>query len=167
MKLATFVAPKIISRLPSPLKLACIDPTSSRVKHQLCHHSSQHHKAQTRSTRKKLLVAESEDNSSAKSQLQSLLTGELSDNQGQGASSGKNVHVHVAPKGFIAVLVGPELCRFVIPISFLMMPELRAVMETVADECDCHYDGAIEIPCEEHYFEEILRTCLARHKNTK
>ncbi|TKY64708.1 Auxin-induced protein 6B [Spatholobus suberectus] len=68
------------------------------------------------------------------------------------------------PKGFLAVYVGPELRRFVIPISFLEMPHFRDLMETVAEEYGCHHHGAIEIPCDEDYFEQILMSCSQRSK---
>ena len=49
------------------------------------------------------------------------------------------------PKGYVAVKVGPKLSRFVIPIRFLSMPELKDLMDNVAEEfgCDYHADGAL------------------------
>ncbi|MED6107272.1 hypothetical protein PIB30_012670 [Stylosanthes scabra] len=70
-------------------------------------------------------------------------------------------------KGYVAVYVGPHMRRFVIPISFLGMPEFRVLLERVEEEfgCDHHGAGALEIPCDdEDHFEEILATCFARHR---
>ncbi|KAJ1429256.1 Small auxin-up RNA [Sesbania bispinosa] len=66
-------------------------------------------------------------------------------------------------KGYIAVYVGPQFRRFVIPISFLAMPDFTVLMETVAEEfgCDHHGHGALHIPCDEHHFHHILTTCFA------
>lgn len=80
---------------------------------------------------------------------------ELSD----GSSKGRRK----VPKGFVAVYVGPQFKRFVIPISFLTMPEFKNLMDNVAEEfgCDFHADGALQIPCDEEHFEHILMTCCA------
>ncbi|MED6168978.1 hypothetical protein PIB30_017123 [Stylosanthes scabra] len=78
-----------------------------------------------------------------------------------GSSSSK------VPKGYVAVYVGPQMRRFVIPISFLGMPEFRVLLERVEEEfgCDHHGAGALEIPCDDKdHFEEILTTCFARQR---
>lgn len=84
---------------------------------------------------------------------------ELSD----GSSKGRNK----VPKGFVAVYVGPQFKRFVIPISFLTMPEFKGLMDNVAEEfgCDFHADGALQIPCDEEHFQNILMTCFAIQRN--
>ena len=71
------------------------------------------------------------------------------------------------PRGFLAVYVGPELRRFVIPTSYLSMPDFRALMERMADEFEFKQEGGLQIPCEEEDFEEILGKCLTRHKMKK
>ena len=71
------------------------------------------------------------------------------------------------PRGFLAVYVGPELRRFVIPTSYLSMPDFRALMERMADEFGFEQEGGLQIPCEEEDFEEILGKCLTRHKMKK
>ncbi|CBI18455.3 hypothetical protein AAG906_001835 [Vitis piasezkii] len=68
------------------------------------------------------------------------------------------------PRGFLAVYVGPELRRFVIPTSYLSMPDFRALMERMADEFEFKQEGGLQIPCEEEDFQEILGKCLTRHK---
>nr|XP_004507567.1 auxin-induced protein 6B [Cicer arietinum] len=70
------------------------------------------------------------------------------------------------PKGYLAVYVGPEFRRFVIPIRFLRMPELKDLMDDVAEEfgCDHHADGALHIPCDEDYFGNVLITCFANQR---
>ncbi|OWM69483.1 auxin-responsive protein SAUR71-like [Punica granatum] len=73
------------------------------------------------------------------------------------AGEGTNQRV---PKGYLAVYVGPELRRFVIPASCLAMPEFRMLMDMVAEEFGFEHQGGIRIPCEEAQFEEILARCL-------
>ena len=68
------------------------------------------------------------------------------------------------PRGFLAVYVGPELRRFVIPTSYLSMPDFRALMERMADEFGFQQEGGLQIPCEEEDFEEILRKCWTMHQ---
>ncbi|XP_022723809.1 auxin-responsive protein SAUR71-like [Durio zibethinus] len=82
---------------------------------------------------------------------ESLLTGELSDGSSRGS-------IHV-PKGSIAVYVGPVRRKFVIPTSYLAMPEFRVLMDKVADEFGFEHEGGLQIPCDEQDFEQILLRC--------
>lgn len=68
------------------------------------------------------------------------------------------------PRGFLAVYVGPELRRFVIPTSYLSMPDFKALMERMAEEFGYYQEGGLQIPCEEEQFEEILDKCFTRHQ---
>lgn len=87
---------------------------------------------------------------------ESLLVGELSD-----GSQHKQAHV---PKGSLAVYVGREQHRFVIPMTYLSMPEFRVLMESVADEFGYEHEGGLQFPCEEEEFQEILHRCVSRQK---
>ncbi|CAK8574563.1 unnamed protein product [Lathyrus sativus] len=71
------------------------------------------------------------------------------------------------PKGYLAVIVGPKFRRFVIPIRFLSMPEMKNLMDIVAEEfgCDYHADGALHIPCDEDYFSNVLINCYATQRS--
>lgn len=81
------------------------------------------------------------------------------------SSSGKKTSK--VPKGYLAVDVGPQFRRFVIPISFLSMPELKNLMDIVAEEfgSDYHADGALHIPCDEDYFSNVLINCYATQRS--
>ncbi|GAV71782.1 Auxin_inducible domain-containing protein [Cephalotus follicularis] len=85
----------------------------------------------------------------------SLLTGVLSDGS-MGPRMASNV-----PKGSLAVYVGPEQRRFVIPMVCLSMPEFRALMDKVAEEYGFEQEGGLQIPCEVEDFEDMLLKCLA------
>ncbi|KAJ0965572.1 hypothetical protein J5N97_026710 [Dioscorea zingiberensis] len=60
------------------------------------------------------------------------------------------------PKGYLAVYVGEDLRRFVIPASYLCQPVFRTLMEKVAEEFGFQQTGGLRIPCNEDVFEEIL-----------
>lgn len=86
---------------------------------------------------------------------ETLLNGELSD--------GKRSSMQV-PKGFLAVYVGPKLRRFVIPTSYLSMPDFRVLMDRAAEEFGFDHEGGVKIPCEEEDFEQILYRCCKINK---
>ncbi|OAY70356.1 auxin-responsive protein SAUR21-like [Ananas comosus] len=74
----------------------------------------------------------------------------LDDDKGRGAEA-------AIPKGFLAVYVGPELTRFVIPTSYLCLPIFKALMDKMAEEFGFEQTGGLRIPCDEDYFRQILR----------
>ncbi|KAH7687989.1 Small auxin-up RNA protein [Dioscorea alata] len=91
-----------------------------------------------------------------------LLLGKL-----DGSRDRRNMEV---PKGCLAVYVGDDLRRFVIPASYLCQPEFRALMEKVAEEFGFEQTGGLRIPCNEEAFEEILHVLgdtVARNKKKK
>ncbi|XP_006436411.2 auxin-induced protein 15A [Citrus clementina] len=65
-----------------------------------------------------------------------LLLGQLSNGRRDKKS------VQRVPKGFLAVHVGPELRRFVIPMAYLSMPEFRVLMDSVAEEYGYEQEGS-------------------------
>lgn len=74
------------------------------------------------------------------------------------------------PKGCLAVYVGEDLRRFVIPASYLCRPEFRALMEKVAEEFGFEQTGGLRIPCNEEAFEDILHVLgntVTRNKKKK
>lgn len=60
------------------------------------------------------------------------------------------------PKGCLAVYVGENLQRFVIPASYLCQPVFQTLMEKVAEEFGFQQSGGLCIPCDVDFFEEIL-----------
>ncbi|GMQ07759.1 hypothetical protein CsSME_00051825 [Camellia sinensis var. sinensis] len=72
-------------------------------------------------------------------------------------SDGKGKAVVQVPRGYLAVYVGPELQRYVIPACYLSMPEFMELMEKAAEEFGYQHDGGLSIPnCEKDDFEVIL-----------
>lgn len=82
-------------------------------------------------------------------------------NEGESSDGTRNAKV---PKGSLAVYVGPHYRRFVIPVSFLAMPDFSVLMESVAEEYGCDHHGAIHIPCDEDLFQKILTSCSQRKR---
>lgn len=95
---------------------------------------------------------------SSENSAEALLAGELCD--------GQRASVQV-PKGFIAVYVGPELRRFVIPMGCLSSPDFRVLMDRVAEEYGFEQEGALRIPCDAEDFEHILVRCLSNIKKNE
>ncbi|XP_028755787.1 auxin-induced protein 15A-like [Neltuma alba] len=57
------------------------------------------------------------------------------------------------PKGYLAVYVGEEVKRFVIPISYLNQPLFQELLSQAEEEFGYdHPMGALTIPCREDVF---------------
>ncbi|MCI00434.1 auxin-induced protein, partial [Trifolium medium] len=69
------------------------------------------------------------------------------------ASSSNGVDV---PKGYLAVYVGDEMKRFVIPISYLNQPSFQGLLNQAEEQFEYdHPTGGLTIPCREGVFLEI------------
>lgn len=71
------------------------------------------------------------------------------------------------PKGCLAVYVGPDMRRFVIPASYLSLPRFKALLEGVAEDFGYDHAGGLTIPCDEKAFEEILRVSRQNDEGRK
>ncbi|CAI9760550.1 unnamed protein product [Fraxinus pennsylvanica] len=67
------------------------------------------------------------------------------------------------PKGYLAVYVGPELRRFIIPTSYLSDPLFKVLLEKVEEEFGFDHSGALTIPCETETFKYLLQ-CMENHR---
>jgi len=68
-------------------------------------------------------------------------------------SSSKVVDV---PKGYLAVYVGEEMKRFVIPISYLNQPSFQELLNQAEEQFEYdHPTGGLTIPCREYVFLDI------------
>ncbi|KAK7258015.1 hypothetical protein RIF29_32392 [Crotalaria pallida] len=57
------------------------------------------------------------------------------------------------PKGYLAVYVGDQMKRFVIPISFLNQPSFQVLLSQAEEEFGYdHPTGGLTIPCREDEF---------------
>ena len=60
------------------------------------------------------------------------------------------------PKGYLAVYVGEEMKRFLIPVSFLNEPLFQELLSQAEEEFGyCHPKGGLTIPCKEDMFLDI------------
>ena len=60
------------------------------------------------------------------------------------------------PKGYLAVYVGENQKRFVIPISYLNQPSFQDLLSQAEEEFGYdHPMGGLTIPCSEHVFQQI------------
>ncbi|XP_072953416.1 indole-3-acetic acid-induced protein ARG7-like [Typha angustifolia] len=61
------------------------------------------------------------------------------------------------PKGFLAVCVGEEMRRFVIPTEYLGHREFVELLREAEEEFGFQHEGVLRIPCEVSVFESILK----------
>ncbi|RDX78778.1 hypothetical protein CR513_40897, partial [Mucuna pruriens] len=66
---------------------------------------------------------------------------------------------HDVPKGYLAVYVGPELRRFIIPTSYLSHSLFKVLLEKAAEEFGFDQSGGLTIPCEIETFNWKQRNC--------
>ncbi|XP_055823964.1 protein SMALL AUXIN UP-REGULATED RNA 51-like [Solanum dulcamara] len=61
------------------------------------------------------------------------------------------------PSGSLAVYIGLERTRFVIPTRFLNLPVFISLLDKAEEEFGYQRTGGLVLPCEVEYFSEILR----------
>jgi len=60
------------------------------------------------------------------------------------------------PKGYIAVYVGDQMKRFMIPVSYLNQPSFQDLLSQAEEEFGyAHPQGGLTIPCGEDVFLDI------------
>ncbi|GAB4837670.1 hypothetical protein Ancab_002521 [Ancistrocladus abbreviatus] len=70
----------------------------------------------------------------------------------------------IAPKGFLAVQVGEEMKRFIIPTSYLSHQAFGVLLKEAEEEFGFQQEGVLRIPCEVTVFENILKMVEAKNK---
>ncbi|KAF3774908.1 Auxin-induced protein X10A [Nymphaea thermarum] len=68
------------------------------------------------------------------------------------------------PKGYLAVYVGSESRRFVIPMAFLRHAEFRALLARAEEEFGFEHEGGLTLPCEVDEFEELVAAMARRER---
>ncbi|KAL8498342.1 hypothetical protein ACS0TY_021603 [Phlomoides rotata] len=66
------------------------------------------------------------------------------------------------PRGFLAVYVGPEHRRFIIPTTYLSHPLFKVLLEKVEEEFGFDHTGGLTIPCDTETFKYLLK-CMENH----
>ncbi|KAL6222096.1 hypothetical protein ACLB2K_005488 [Fragaria x ananassa] len=67
------------------------------------------------------------------------------------------------PEGYLAVYVGPELRRFIIPTSYLSHNLFKVLLEKAEEEFGFDHSGGLTIPCETETFKYLLK-CMENHQ---
>ncbi|GAB4853686.1 hypothetical protein Ancab_017877 [Ancistrocladus abbreviatus] len=68
------------------------------------------------------------------------------------------------PKGYLAVYVGQELRRFIIPTSFLSHHLFKMLLEKAEEEYGFDHTGGLTIPCEIETFKYLLKCIETEQK---
>ncbi|KAF8392787.1 hypothetical protein HHK36_021024 [Tetracentron sinense] len=63
----------------------------------------------------------------------------------------------IIPKGFLAVCVGKEMKRFIIPTEYLGHRAFGILLREAEEEFGFQQEGVLRIPCEVSVFEKILK----------
>ncbi|GKV17984.1 hypothetical protein SLEP1_g28423 [Rubroshorea leprosula] len=69
------------------------------------------------------------------------------------------------PKGYLAVYVGPELRRFIIPTSYLGHSLFKVLLEKAEEEFGFDNNGALTLPCEIETFKYLLKCIESQQKD--
>ncbi|KAJ8451326.1 hypothetical protein Cgig2_014098 [Carnegiea gigantea] len=70
---------------------------------------------------------------------------------------------NAVPKGFLAVHVGEEMKRFVIPTNYLSHQAFSVLLKEAEEEFGFQQEGILRIPCEVDVFESILKMLDAKN----
>ncbi|KAJ8435534.1 hypothetical protein Cgig2_014453 [Carnegiea gigantea] len=64
---------------------------------------------------------------------------------------------HDVPRGYLAIYVGQEYRRFIIPTSYLSHHLFKVLLEKAEEEFGFDHGGALAIPCEIETFKYLLK----------
>ncbi|XP_021756722.1 uncharacterized protein LOC110721831 [Chenopodium quinoa] len=70
------------------------------------------------------------------------------------------------PKGYLAVYVGSELRRFIIPTDYLSHHLFKVLLEKAEEEFGFDHGGALTIPCDTEIFKYLLK-CIENENMKK
>ncbi|KAL3745761.1 hypothetical protein ACJRO7_014819 [Eucalyptus globulus] len=73
----------------------------------------------------------------------------------------------VIPKGFLAVCIGEELERFVIPMNYLGHPAFRYLLREAEEEFGFQQTGVLRIPCDVPVFQSVVKMVEGKKKKKK
>ncbi|WVZ25509.1 hypothetical protein V8G54_004053 [Vigna mungo] len=82
-------------------------------------------------------------------------------------SSSASNSADMVPKGFLAVCVGTELQRFIIPTHYLRHQAFEILLQEAQDEFGFQQEGVLKIPCHVSVFQKILKTVEDNNNNSK
>ncbi|WOK94080.1 auxin-induced protein 6B-like [Canna indica] len=110
---------------------------------------------------KKLSIAPKDNNSDKKSiKFPKKKTLSFSNTSSSSSSS----HEALVPKGFLAVCVGDERKRFVIPTEYLYHESFGVLLREAEEEYGFQQEGVLRIPCEVASFERVMEVVEKKEK---
>lgn len=68
------------------------------------------------------------------------------------------------PSGFLAIYVGCERKRFLIPTRFLNFPVFTVLLDKASEEYGFKFSGGIVLPCEVQFFTKLLKFLVKDEK---
>lgn len=68
------------------------------------------------------------------------------------------------PKGFLAICVGEEMARFVIPTDYLSHGAFSDLLRAAEEEFGFQQEGVLRTPCQVSVFEDILNVVGGKKK---
>ncbi|KAL9687981.1 hypothetical protein QQ045_032393 [Rhodiola kirilowii] len=71
--------------------------------------------------------------------------------------------LHDVPKGYLAVYVGPEHRRFIVPTGYLSHHLFKVLLEKAEEEYGFDHDGALTLPSDVETFKYLLK-CMESHQ---
>ncbi|ONK68128.1 uncharacterized protein A4U43_C05F7740 [Asparagus officinalis] len=71
------------------------------------------------------------------------------------------------PKGYLAVYVGEDMKRFVIPTTYLSLQAFKELMEASAETFGYQNEGGLRIQCDAGEFEDTLKVLEGMKKGQK
>ncbi|KAE8679850.1 Auxin-induced protein X15 [Hibiscus syriacus] len=79
----------------------------------------------------------------------------LGKKQGNGEQQQQGLPLDV-PKGHFVVYVGQNRSRYIVPISFLTLPQFQSLLHQAEEEFGFGHDMGLIIPCEEVVFQSLI-----------
>ncbi|XP_010263292.1 PREDICTED: auxin-responsive protein SAUR71-like [Nelumbo nucifera] len=79
------------------------------------------------------------------------------DSDSETYSSSSSASARRIPSGFLAVYVGPERRRFLIPTRFLNLPIFISLLKKSEEEFGYQPHGGLVLPCEVGFFKRLLK----------
>ncbi|ESW07861.1 hypothetical protein PHAVU_010G164600 [Phaseolus vulgaris] len=73
------------------------------------------------------------------------------------ATSSASSNADMVPKGFLAVCVGKELQKFIIPTHYLRHQAFEMLLQEAQEEFGFQQEGVLKIPCHVSVFQKILK----------
>ncbi|XP_074581721.1 auxin-induced protein 10A5-like [Curcuma longa] len=111
---------------------------------------------------KKLAVTPKAGAAAGSGGINKFLKRTLSFSENPAAASGEAA----VPKGYLAVSVGEEMRRFVIPTEYLGHRAFAALLQEAEEEFGFGQEGVLRIPCEVAAFESVLKVVEKRKEGS-